>query len=743
MANIHMNTNSKKSTKPAINQDNSELDLSDLFGSLLRGWKTLLLFALLGLAIGLLYTRYVNPTFQSNALIQIDDRSQGVSALGENISNLVGPEASKSQAEAQLITSRMVLEPVIDLLHLQIQLNNPEINALDRIVKARIDTPVHSEEGVSLNTDNGQVKISQFDVSPDYLDQGFTLARSDTGFVLSNGVDEFKGQLNQSQQFRGAKGPIQITVEDLPSSGQPINIKKRSLQITTNAINSNLTVEETERLSGIIQLSMTGPNQQQATLILNEIVLSYVGQNESRSSEETTKTIGFMETQIPQLKQKLEDSEAVFNKFREKYGTIDVAQEAQLLVAEDSRIDGQLSDLKLQQAELSTYYTNEHPLVIQINDQLRVLNNRKQEISNTIVRLPEIQREFIQLSEDVGINREIYLTMLNNYEQLKIVEAGQIGYARIIDLPISTYEPIAPKKSLIILLTTVLGGLLGALIVLIRSSMRDVVKDPESLESKIGVPVIATVPRSKSLQRLSKSKRATNPLLSYADHDSLSYEAIKSLRTYLMFGMPTLVKSQQRSRVIVISGESPGVGKSFIVANLAEVFSQLDKKVLVIDADMRLGNLHNVFNIDQENANGLAEYFSTDSSTAVSITHPTSIDNLDFIPRGNNPRNPSSLLASDRFSNLMNELSEHYDYIIIDSPPVLAATDAVILSKYADQVLMVTRYNDSSEGQLAYAIKQLNKANVDVDGIVINDMQQGPMSKHSYHYAYTYSNSKQ
>ncbi len=743
MANIHMNTNSKKSIKPAINQDNSELDLSDLFGSLLRGWKTLLLFALLGLAIGLLYTRYVNPTFQSNALIQIDDRSQGVSALGENISNLVGPEASKSQAEAQLITSRMVLEPVINSLHLQIQLNNPEINALDRIAKARIDTPVHSEEGVSLNTENGQVKISQFDVSPDYLDQGFTLARSDTGFVLSNGLDEFKGQLNQSQQFRGAKGPIQITVEDLPTSGQPINIKKRSLQITTNAINSNLTVEETERLSGIIQLSMTGPNQQQATLILNEIVLSYVGQNESRSSEETTKTIGFMETQIPQLKQKLEDSEAVFNKFREKYGTIDVAQEAQLLVAEDSRIDGQLSDLKLQQAELSTYYTNEHPLVIQINDQLRVLNNRKQEISNTIVRLPEIQREFIQLSEDVGINREIYLTMLNNYEQLKIVEAGQIGYARIIDLPISTYEPIAPKKSLIILLTTVLGGLLGALLVLIRSSMKDVVKDPESLESKIGVPVIATVPRSKSLQRLSKSKRATNPLLSYADHDSLSYEAIKSLRTYLMFGMPTLVKSQQRSRVIVISGESPGVGKSFIVANLAEVFSQLDKKVLVIDADMRLGNLHNVFNIDQENANGLAEYFSTDNSTAVSITHPTSIDNLDFIPRGNNPRNPSSLLASDRFSNLMNELSEHYDYIIIDSPPVLAATDAVILSKYADQVLMVTRYNDSSEGQLAYAIKQLNKANVDVDGIVINDMQQGPMSKHSYHYAYTYSNSKQ
>lgn len=738
-----MNTDSRKLTEPAINKDSDEIDLSALMGSLARGWKTLLLFAILGLAIGLLYIRYVNPTYQSDALIQIDDTSQGVSALGENISSLVGAELSKSQAEAELIRSRMVLQPVVESLHLQTRLGNPEIGFLDKIAKDRIATPVHSPEGVSLNTDNGQAKVSQFEVAADYLDQGFTLVRSDAGFVLSNGFDDFKGQFNQEHQFKGAKGTIQITVEDLPSDNQPISITKQSLPRTTNAINGRLEVTEAETGSGVLQLTMTGANQQQTTLLLNEIVLSYVGQNQSRSSEETTKTVEFMETQIPILKQKLEESEDKFNDFRERYGTIDVAQEAQLLLAEDSRIDGQLSDLKLQQAELSTYYTDEHPLVIQINDQIRVLNNRKQEISNTIERLPEIQREFVQLSEDVEMNREIYLTMLTNYEQLKIVKAGQIGYARIVDLPVSTFEPIAPKKALIVLLTTALGGLLGAVLVLIASSMRDVVKDPENLEAKIGVPVVATIPRSKPLQRLSKNKQAGNRLLSYADHNSLSYEAIKSLRTYLMFGMPMLGKNKQRSRVIVISGESPGVGKSFIVANLAEVFAQLDKKVLVIDADMRLGSLHKVFNIDEENENGLAEYFSTENSTAVSITHPTSIDNLDCIPRGSTPLNPSSLLASDRFTHLMDELTEHYDYILIDSPPVLAATDAVILSKYADQVLMVTRYNDSSEGQLAYAIKQMGRANVEVDGIVINDMQQGRMAKRSYHFAYTYSNSKQ
>lgn len=736
-----MNTDARNLSKSVSDRDSDDVTLSSLLGSLLRGWKTLLFFTLLGLIAGILYSRYVIPTYESDAMIQIDARPQGVSALGENISNLVGAETSQSQEEAELIKSRMVLKPVVDLLHLQIRLNNPEIGAIDRILEDKIHTPVYSENGVSLKTESGEVKVSQFDVSKTYLDRGFTLTRSDTGFVLSNGLDTFKGQLNQPNQFKGVNGDILIKVEDLPGKGQPINITKQSLQITTDGINGNLTVEELGVLTGIIQLSLTGPDQQQTTLILNEIVQSYVNQNKSRSSEETTKTLDFMETQIPVLKQKLEESEALFNEFRQKYGTIDVAQEAQLLLAEDSRIDGQLSDLKLQQAELSTYYTNEHPLVIQINDQLRVLNNRKQEISNTIVGLPEIQREFLKLSEDVDINREIYLTMLTNYEQLKIVKAGQIGYARIVDLPVSTYNAIAPKDKLIILLATALGAILGTVLVLLRSAMKNVVRDPEELESKVGVPVIATVPRSKALKRLGKSKRSTNRLLSYADHNSASYEAIKSLRTYLMFGMPSVSKSKQRGRVIVVTGESPNVGKSFIVANLAEVFAQLDKKVLVIDADMRLGGLHNVFNMEQDT--GLADFFTEEQSTALSITHPTSIGNLDFISRGNYARNPSSMLASEKFGGLMDELAAHYDYIIIDSPPVLAATDAVILSKYADQVVMVTRHNDSLEGQLAYAIKQMHKAEVEVDGIVINDMQQGLLSKNSYHFTYTYGNNQQ
>ena len=748
-----MNTDSKAISNPATKKDNDEINLLALMLVLLRGWKIIIFFALLGLLVGVLYGRYVNPIYKADALLQVEENSQGISALGDDISGLVGSNASKAETEAELIRSRMILKPVVDSLNLRIRITDPAIGYISRIQSNRTDTQRNTAEGVSLRTEDGQVQVSQFDVSQGYLNKSFTLTRSESGFVLSNGFDEFKGQLNNAYQFKGTDGQVHITVTDLPTA-HPVRISKQSLQRTTDAINGSLSVVERGEQTGIIQLSMTGSDQQQITTILRQIVVSYVDQNQSRGSEETTKTLAFMETQIPLLRQKLEESEALFNDFREKNGTIDVTQEAQILLAENSRIDAQLNDLRLKKAELTTYYTEEHPLVIQINEQLAVLNNRQQEIDNTIAGLPEIQREFLGLSQDNEINREIYLTLLKNYEQLKIVKSGQIGYARIIDLPISTFKVIAPKKSIIWLLAILLGTLLGSVLVLIRSLLRSVVKDPEQLEIKTGVPVIATIPRSQLLTRLGKNNKSSNRLLAYADNTSLSYEAIKSLRTNLIFNMPEVGK---RAKVIVITGESPGVGKSFISSNLSEVFAQLNKKILIIDADMRLGELHKIFKMPQDN--GLGDYLTQPSSSLPikslsqqeeegmlphsnisKFTYPTDMDNIDFISRGKNPNNPVSLLSSDHFSNMIKELSAHYDYIIIDTPPVLAASDAVIVSQYADKVLMVARYDKSIEGQVAYAVKQMNKVNIQVDGIIINDVKQGLMSKYSYNYNYAYGN---
>lgn len=732
-----MNTDSNNLSKPASENQGDDIDVLAMMLSVLRGWKTILFFTAIGLLVGLLYSRYENTTYSSDALIQIESSGGGVSSLGSNFSDLVASEASLAETEAELIKSRMVLRPVVDMLHLSVRLTDPNIDTIDKVQSDNVYTQENTVKGVTLNTRDGQVSVSQFDVSINNLDKVFTLVKTENGFSLSDGFDEFKGQLNTSHRFQGAEGKIEITVESLPENGHPIHIRKQSLQNTTDAINDSLNVAELGKQTGIIELSMTGPNQDQTSRILSQIVFSYIDQNNSRGSEETTKTIEFMETQIPTLKKKLEDAEAAFNEFRTEYGTINVDQEANILVAEKARIDSQLSELKLKKADLTTYYTEEHPLVIQIEDQIAELRNRRSEIDNRVEELPEVQRQFLQLSEDVGINREIYLNLLKNYQQLQIARAGQVGFARIIDLPINTYRAIAPKKSLIIFLATLTGLLLGIMAVLLKNMLRNVVKDPESLEAKTGVPVIATVPRSPLLTRLRKKNKSPNRLLAHADNDSLSYEAIKSLRTNLMFGMPVVGKVGERAKVVLITGESPGVGKSFISANLTEVFSQLDKKVLIIDADMRLGELHRMFDMTPDN--GLGDYLAQHIKLA-RVIHPTSIDNIDFMPRGQHPKNPSSLLSGDKFEQMMTDLNEHYDYIVIDSPPILAASDAMVMSHYADRVLMVTRYDQSVEGQVAYAIKQMHKAGIQVDGIVLNDVQQGLMSKYSYHYSYAYGN---
>ena len=656
----------------------------------------------------------------------------------------------------------MVLEPVVDLLHLGIRLNDPAVNKIDRIRNNQTNVQINSADGVVLETSDGRVQVSEFNVTEDYLDKPFTLLRTNTGFVLSSGSENFNGQLNKVHRFTGKNGLIEIMVNELPTGEHSIDITKQSLQITTDSINSALSVVEEGTKTGMIELSLSGLNQKQVSLILEHIVLSYSAQDQTRSSEQTIKTIEFMKKQIPALKQKLKESEAIFNKFRENSGTIDVAQEASILLSENAGLDTQISELKLKRADITTYYTNEHPLVIQINEQLSVLNARKQQIDNTISALPEVQREFLTLSEDVNIDREIYLTILKNYEQLKIVKAGEVSDARIIDLPINTNRTITPKKQLIMMLSTLAGALLGALLVFIMHLLRNVVKDPERIESKTGVPVIATIPRSAVLSRLSTNKKAAPRMLAHVDNSSLSYEAIKSLRTKLILSMPAVTPGSQKAKVLLLTGESPGVGKSLISANLAEVFAQLNKKVLLIDADMRMGELHKVFGMSQYD--GLADYLLLDDSSLQlnqlsksadaqimndvsdfsieNFIHSSGIDHIDFMPRGKHPSDPESLLISEKFDTLLTALKSQYDYIIIDSPPLLAASDAMVLAQHADKVLMVTRYDASMEKQLIYAIKQMYESNIQVDGIILNDVKQGLMSKYSYHYRYAYAENR-
>ena len=759
------------STLPTIKSKANEQDFNpvSLLGLMVSGWKTILGCALLSLIIGITYSRYTyQPIYKTDALIKISDSSKGASALGSNISELMESDTSPVKDEKMLIKSRLVLEPVVNKLNLDIQLGNPDLGFLNRIASPQQPTQTSNEAGVSLDTKNGLIEVNSFEVPKHYLNTSFTLTPTPEGFNLQlSSMPEavsLNGKLGEVTTFELPEGPLIIKVNKLPLNGQQITINKLSMPKAIKALNNSLLIEQPEDGTSYIQLVLTGPNQQQITQILDSIVDEYANQNQALSTKETSTTIEFMESQIPMLRKNLEESEEAFNKFREQHGTIDVSKEAEILLSEKSRIESQLSELNLKKAELLTYYTAEHPLVIQIADQLKTINARHSEITQIVSEMPAVQREFLKLSQDLDINREIYLTMLKNYQQLKIARAGQIGEVRVIDTPINTFDKTGSQSPKIWALSFLMGTVIGALMILIRAAMYKTIRQADVLESKTGIPVIATIPRSKKIHQLQKSKPSGDSLLSVVDHNSVSYESIKSLRTSLLLYPSAVSKikndNKNRAKIIVITGESPDIGKSFVCANLAESFSQLDKKVLIIDGDMRLGEQHHTFIIDD--FTGLADYlskstantrlvteeiihpnksYSEATSTAENLStyvHRTGFDNIDLMPRGRKPSNPTSLLSGTRYEQLIITLSNYYDYILIDTPPILAASDAILIAQFADQVIMVSRYNQTLEGQLINAINQLNKAQVKVDGIVINDMTSSIMSRYSDSYNYTY-----
>lgn len=711
-------------------QRDDEIDLGVLLSEIMAHWRFILGMLLIGLLIGLFYIGFVSPTYSSNAIVQVDKQSRGVSALGEDLSKLLATDASPAQAEIELMKSRMVLIPVIEALHLDISIGERGLNLFDNLPFVKKNRILHSEQGVSYK-DN--VLIGNFSVPLNYVGQDFTIAKKDdTQFVLKSPEgEEFQGTIGNSQVFKSFNGNINIEVKKLPVNGQVFSLKKTPMPDVIDELLQALSITEKGKQTGILSATLYGKDQQYVTETLTKIILSYEKQNQVRSSEETATTLKFMEEQLPILKKRLNESELVFNIFRKEKGTVNIDKEAELTLSEGVAVQTNLQELEIKKAELRSRYTELHPLMKQINAQISQLKSRQTALKTRISQMPALQRKFMELAADVQINREIFMTMLKNYEQFRIVKSGQIGYVRVVDLPISTGIPVAPKKLQVLLLATLLGGVLGIAWTILHNALRRTVKDPDALEKETGVPVIATIPRSEKIVKNQLVNVGSAGLIDKLDEHSNTSEGIKNLRTHLIFALPS-----ERGNVILITGASPGVGKSFVSANLAVAIAKINKKVLLIDADMRLGHLHKYFNLNL--INGFADCLKGHQKNLKNFTQKTTYENLSFIPRGHNPDSPSELLMDGDLAVLIQEALTEYDYVIIDSPPVLAASDTTIIAKQVDLTVMVARYGESSAKQLAYAIKVLNQSGISTHGIIFNDTQQVMTEKYNYHYSHSY-----
>ena len=720
-------------------QTEDTIDLKELFFSLIAQWKLIALCMILSLICALLYLRTTPDTYAVDALVQVEDSKGASAALLGDLSSMMD-QKSPAQAEIEILKSRLVLGTVIDRLHLDLKISATDDSFWNRLSKRHQYDVVYSQQSVRFKDNQKSFDIREFNIPNYFKDKELLLSFNQKNYTLTDTATDqvvFSAPLNQSSTLQSEYGLWKVAIYSQDQFDRRYMLQKQTLPAAMQSLLGNYSVAEKGKLTGVLGLNYQGHDKQHITQVLNAVLVAYNQQNIERRSAETAQTLGFLEAQLPKLKQQLDVAEREFNRFREKYNTVDVTKESELYLTQSVALETQKSELEQRVAEASAKYTAEHPVMQQMQAQVAAINKRIAALNGTLKRLPELQRQYLQLFREIEVKQQLYTGLLNSYQQLQISKAGEIGNVRIIDTAVEPIKPIAPKKLQILVLALFLGAFLGTLLALLRNMLRSGIKDSSQIENELDLPVYATVPRStiqeSRVQLLKKKKNI--PILAVKNSDDIAIESLRSMRTAIHFAL-----SSAKNNIIMISGPAPELGKSFISINLATILAQSQKRVLLIDADLRRGYMHKYFNYDTQP--GLAEYLNGQQPLE-SIVRSTEVENLSIMSRGKSPSNPSELLGTAKFAEMLQDLSSQYDHILIDTPPVLAVTDGIIISQYAGVNLVIARYAKTQMKELELTINRFEQAGVKVNGFILNDIQREAGGYgYGYNYAYAYKADK-
>ncbi|EGR0197799.1 polysaccharide biosynthesis tyrosine autokinase [Vibrio alginolyticus] len=703
-------------------QADDEIDLGKLFGIILDAkWLilcTVVLFSIIGVGVAILST----PIYKADALIQIESKSSGgISAMVGDMGELFSAESSAT-TEIEIIKSRMILGGTVDKFNLTTVVSPNYMPIIGKGL-ARLQGEQISLSVSRFNAPSYAVGVPLTLEVIDSEKQTFRLLEDDNNVILEGKVGELLEK--NGYQF--------LATELVAQTGDSFTVSKISKLDAINKLQENLSISERGKQTGIISLSFSGEDRAKIQDILNDISQNYFLQNVQRNSAEAEQSLEFLKGHLPDIKTKLTASEDVLNRFRQENESIDLGLEAQSTLKVMVELEAQLNELTFKESEISQRFTQDHPAYKSLLDKRETLLKEKERLNKQVQKLPKTQREVLRMTRDVEVNQQIYIQLLNKVQELNIIKAGTVGNVRILDNAQSFSKPIKPKKALIVVLATLLGGMAGVAFVLIRAAFHRGVETPDQIE-QIGMPVYASVPKSiqqlEFANKLKRNKGSNNELvlLAEANPADLSIEALRSLRTSLHFAM-----MEAKNNVLMISGPAPSIGKTFVSTNFAAVAAKTGQKVLLIDADMRKGYLQQCFGLRWDN--GLSDYLSGKTSLS-NIIKSTSIDNLDVVTRGQVPPNPSELLMHPRFKSFVDEMSAQYDLVIIDTPPVLAVTDPSIVGALAGTTLMVARFDQTTLKEIEVAQGRFDQSGVEVKGVILNAVEKKASNSYGYGYGY-------
>ena len=738
-----------------------EIDLGYLLAICLDNKWMILIVTLLVTLVGYAYAWLATPVYRGDSLLQVEQRGGNLASMESMLSM---QEQTGSSTQSEILQSRMIMGQAAQQagLDLVVQPNYYPLigEALVRRGTVRpgwADGSENAWAGDSINVDELRVEQAL---------QGRPLTLKITGtetYTLSTDVERVLGEGRVGELFSNDVPYVELLVSRIQA---PVNVeftllKRNDAQMIRN-LQGRFAVAQRGRDTGILELTLTGPDPLELQRSLDAISNVYLIQNINRQAAEAESRLAFLEQQTPQIQASLNAAENSLNEYRASQESVDLSFETRSMLERMVSLESELNNLLIQESEIAQRFTQSHPTYQGLLNKREQLQGEQQRLEAQVNNLPETQRQVLRLNRDVEVSQQIYMQMLNATQELRIARAGTVGNVRILDTAFVGNNAISPRTNLIILVSLMAGVMLGLMVVLLRHMLHRGISSVEELQA-LGLQVYATIPLSerqikifdrfsdkktkrrlrtalgKSLgdtvsKKLGKTTRNQSGddygVLALIDPSDLAIEALRSLRTSLHFAM--LEASNNR---LMLTGPSPAVGKSFISTNLAVLCAQGGQRVLLIDADLRKGHIHRSFAGHSEN--GLSDYL-VGKITLEQMIRETEQEGLEYVSRGTAPPNPSELLMTRRFNELLAKVGEQYDLVIIDTPPALAVTDAAVVGKQSGASLMITRFRENNPKEIERALQQLESAGVVVKGSILNAIERSASSYYGYGYGYGY-----
>ncbi|WNG39976.1 polysaccharide biosynthesis tyrosine autokinase [Archangium violaceum] len=710
----------KVPARPNPGAPEDELDLRRHLGILLEDRWSIIATLVLTLVVGALYMLAAPPIYRANAVLQIEKKGSRLGELDALFADLSG-EAS---TEIEILSSRALLGRVVDELRLDVVATPRHVPLLGAALARSHRGPGLAEPRWYLDSfawGGERIRVERVNVPLELEDVPLALVAGEAGSYALLGPGStplLSGQVGTlAATTPGSPQQVELLVSELEARpGTQFWVTRRSRLEVVEELQRALRLSEKGTNTGILTVALEGQDPAELSATLEAIARHYVRQNVERKSEEAERTLVFLDTQLPGLRTELERAEAALSAHRAGKGSVDLGLEAQAILERSVDIEKSLSALSLERSELRQRFTDNHPVLIATSRKLERLQADREALNAQLKSLPSAELKTAQLMRDVTVATELYLQLNNKAQEYRVLKSSIAGNARILDEPVVTRRPVRPSKPGVLAVSLVLGLTLGVTYAFTRQALRKGVSDPAAVEAGLGVPVYATIPLSKTQSRRTRGKPASDgellAILAQRHPRDLVTENLRGLRTRLQLAL-----KDAPNNVIALTGPSPEVGTSFVSVNLAWVLADSGKRVLLVDANLRGSWLHRCFRT--ERAQGLSEVLGGTVELEQAVLKVPG-QSLSFLSTGALPPNPAELLMSDAFTALIARISAGYDLVLIDTPPILAVTDAALVGRHAGVNLAVVRAGAHPLREIAAAIHRLEQDGVSVKGLIFN-----------------------